>query len=219
MHSLKLESKPSEKLIVLCLGAHCDDIEIGCGGTILQLLKNNPNAEIHWYVFSSNEVREKEARLSASKFLSESKYSNIKILNFRNGYFPYVGAEIKDYFEKIKQQINPDIIFTHFRGDLHQDHKTLGELTWNTFRDHLIFEYEIPKYDGDMGSPNVFVTINNEECIKKSEYIYDSFISQRDKHWFTKDTILSIMRLRGVEAASPTAFAEAFFSKKTTIEF
>jgi len=203
---------------ILCLGAHCDDIEIGCGGTLLRILENNRNSEVHWVVLSSDLQRGKEARSSANIFLNNARRKKIDVNKFRNGYFPYIGAEIKDYFEDIKESISPDMIFTHYRDDLHQDHRTVSELTWNTFRNHLILEYEIPKYDGDFGIPNCFVPLELSICRKKIKNTLESFKTQSDKHWFKEDLFISIMRIRGMECASPTNYAEAFYCRKMFLE-
>ncbi len=204
---------------VLCLGAHCDDIEIGCGGTILRLLKDSSGNPVfvRWVVFSSEPIREKEARGSASEFLKGAGNGEIIVKKFRNGYFPYVGAEIKDYFEDMRKSFEPDLIFTHFRRDLHQDHRVISELTWNTFRSHLILEYEIPKYDGDFGSPNVFVRLGKESCEKKVGIILRRFGTQANKHWFSKDTFLSVLRIRGMESGSRGKYAEGFYCRKLVI--
>jgi LmbE family N-acetylglucosaminyl deacetylase len=202
---------------VLCLGAHSDDIEIGCGGTILKLLENNQNLEFCWVAFSSGEERAKEARESAAAFLRGAKTQNIVIKNFRNSYFPFHGAEIKDFFEQLKREFVPDVVFTHYRGDLHQDHRLVSELTWNSFRDHLILEYEIPKYDGDLGVPNFFVHLDKKAVDRKIEYISRHFKSQQSKQWFDPDTFLGILRLRGVESNSPTKYAEAFYCRKVIL--
>jgi LmbE family N-acetylglucosaminyl deacetylase len=201
---------------ILCLGAHCDDIEIGCGGTILKLIENYSNIIFYWVVFSSNEQRAKEANKCADNFLKGANVENVIINNFRNGFFPFIGAEIKEYFEQLKQEFSPDLIFTHYRHDLHQDHRLISDLTWNTFRNHLILEYEIPKYDGDLGSPNFFVYLNELICRKKVKYLFDAFETERQKHWFTEDTFLSVMRLRGVESNSPDKYSEAFYCRKMT---
>ncbi|HED39375.1 MAG TPA: PIG-L family deacetylase [Chromatiales bacterium] len=202
---------------ILFLGAHCDDIEIGCGGTLLRLAEDNPQVSILWVVFSSSPAREKEARASAKKFLAKFSNTTIVIKNYRNGFFPYIASEIKEYFEDIKKQLSPDIVFTHYRSDLHQDHRLVSELTWNTFRDHLIFEYEIVKYDGDFGSPNFFVPIPAEICERKINIITDCFKSQQGKQWFDRETFLSILRLRGVECASQSRYAEAFYCRKLVV--
>ncbi|MBW4423586.1 MAG: PIG-L family deacetylase [Nostoc desertorum CM1-VF14] len=199
---------------VLCLGAHCDDIEIGCGGTILKLIETYPNIIFYWVVFSSNLEREKEAYNSANKFLRNTNIKNIVIKQFQDGFFPFIGIEIKHFFEELKQEYSPDLIFTHYRQDLHQDHRLISEFTWNTFRNNLILEYEIPKYDGDLGNPNFFVNLNEEICQNKIQYILDSFPSQNNKQWFTEETFRSILRLRGVESNSPNKYAEAFYCRK-----
>jgi LmbE family N-acetylglucosaminyl deacetylase len=202
---------------ILCLGAHCDDIEIGCGGTILRLLQQNKRISVHWLVFSSNERRAQEASASAHLFLDHATEHTIRIRNFRDGYFPFLGAEIKQYFEQLKLEFSPELIFTHFRDDRHQDHRLISELTWNTFRDHLILEYEIPKYDGDLGAPNCFVHLDEATCQRKVDYLLRSFTSQAQKHWFTEDTFLATLRIRGIESASPTKYAEGFYCRKMIV--
>jgi LmbE family N-acetylglucosaminyl deacetylase len=198
-------------LRILCLGAHSDDIEIGCGGTILRL-SESMSIECTWVVFSAGEIREKEAKKSANLFLNKAGSKNIIINDFRNGFFPYTAIEIKEYFENLKGTVQPDLVFTHYGKDLHQDHRLISELTWNTFRNHCILEFEIPKYDGDFGVPNTFFELDESTAHRKAKYILESFPSQKDKHWFTADTFLSVLRLRGVESA--TAFAEAFYCRK-----
>ena len=199
---------------ILCLGAHCDDIEIGCGGTLLSLLGNFKSAEVHWVVFSSDYRRGIEARSSASIFLKDAGMKKVKIKKFRNGFFPYIGGEIKEYFEKLKDGFSPDLIFTHYRHDLHQDHRKVSELTYNTFRNHLILEYEIPKYDGDLGIPNLFVPMEYSVCKFKIKSILEKYKTQGDKRWFTEDLLLSILRIRGMECVSPSNYAEAFYCRK-----
>jgi LmbE family N-acetylglucosaminyl deacetylase len=199
---------------MLCLGAHSDDIEIGCGGTILQLLSSHPNVDVSWVVFSSGRKREREARTSATLFLKQAKRHKVTVKKFRDGFFPYEGARIKEFFETIKREVNPDLVFTHYRDDRHQDHRTISDLTWNTFRRHLILEYEIPKYDGDLGSPNFFVPLKQETCARKIKYICDMFQTQRNKAWLTEDTFQAMLRLRGVECAAPDKYAEAFYCRK-----
>ncbi len=199
---------------LLCLGAHSDDIEIGCGGTILKLLEGFNNSEICWVVFGAGEGRAIEASKSANLFLEKARQKNIIIKSFRDGFFPYVGSEIKEYFEDLKREFTPDLIFTHYRNDLHQDHRLINELTWNTFRNHLILEYEIIKYDGDIGNPNVFAHLDEATCKRKIKYILASFKSQGHRGWFTEDVFFSIMRLRGLESNSPHKYAEGFFCRK-----
>ena len=217
MLGVPLSEEKGKSLAVLCLGAHSDDIEIGCGGTILRLLRSFPSARVDWHVFSSNTARRKEAISSANLFLKSGKSKKIAVRSYRDGFFPYQGAKIKEEFERLKKSLNPDLIFTHYRHDLHQDHRLLNELTWNTFRNHLILEYEIPKYDGDLGSPNVFVPLPEPVCKQKAELLDQAFQTQRKKHWFSEGTFFALMRLRGVEANSPTRFAEAFYGRKVNL--
>lgn len=199
---------------ILFIGAHCDDIEIGCGATLLHLIENFPNAHYDWIVFSSSAERAEEALRSSETMLAGVISKHIEIHNFQNGYFPYIGAQIKDYFELLKIQVNPDLIFTHYLDDRHQDHRTLSKLTWNTFRDHLILEYEIPKYDGGLGSPNCFVPISQAHADKKIANLMQCFVSEATKPWFTPATFDAMLRLRGIECNSPTGLAEAFYCKK-----
>ncbi len=217
MFELKLGSPTCPLKTLLCVGAHCDDVEIGCGGTLLRLAEQNPSLVVRWVVLSSSAVREAEARRSAERFLAGVRDRTIVVKDFRNGFFPFVGAQIKEYFEQLKQEIDPDLILTHTRHDLHQDHRLVSDLTWNTFRNHLILEYEIPKYDGDMGAPNFFVSLGSELCRRKIATIMECFVSQRDKHWFTEDTFNALMRLRGIEANSPSGYAEAFYCRKAVV--
>jgi LmbE family N-acetylglucosaminyl deacetylase len=203
---------------ILCLGAHSDDIEIGCGGTILQLSQAYQHIEWHWIVFSADRQRRQEAVQSAELFLRHAKRKTIVVNNFKDGCFPFIGSRIKSYFEKIKQSCSPDLILTHYRNDLHQDHRVISDLTWNTFRDHLILEYEIPKYDGDVGSPNFFVHLNEPQCMTKTRHIMECFKTQAGKQWFTEDTFLSVMRIRGIESNAPSKYAEGFYCRKMVFE-
>ena len=213
---LSLEPCKHERgpLRILCLGAHADDIEIGCGGTILRLLDQYTPTIVHWVVFSANSERASEANRSAQMFLAAAQHKAITIKNFRESFFPYQAAEIKEYFEELKGLAFPHLIFTHYREDLHQDHRLISELTWNTFRDHFISEYEILKYDGDLGIPNFFVYLTAATCKKKIEVIINCFVSQRSKVWFSEETFRSLLRIRGVESQSPSAYAEAFHCRK-----
>jgi LmbE family N-acetylglucosaminyl deacetylase len=201
-------------LRVLLLGAHSDDIEIGCGGSVFRLLEEYPKISITWIVFSATGDRALEAEQSAARFLNGINQPEVIIRDYRDGYFPYIGGEIKSEFEQLKNKISPDLIFTHFRSDLHQDHRLIQELTWNTFRNHLILEYEIPKYDGDLGSPNFFIPLASKITEKKVDIILSVFQSQRVKKWFTRETFFSMMRLRGVECNSATGYAEGFYCRK-----
>ena len=210
--SFARRDKPDFKL--LCVGAHSDDIEIGCGGTILRLLEDNPDVGVRWVVLGAAEQRVNEAVESANLFLADARRKEITIKGFRDGFFPYIGAEIKDFFEELKRESSPDLILTHYRQDLHQDHRLVSELTWNTFRNHLILEYEIVKYDGDIGSPNFFVHLSDSICRKKVQNIVKCFTSQKHKNWFTEDAFFSILRLRGLESNAPHRYAEGYYCRK-----
>lgn len=213
--SLPLDGKKTFE--ILCLGSHSDDIEIGCGGTILRLAEKYPACTLHWVVFSAPGVREQEARHAAGLFTKNAVLNGPLIRTFPDGFMPFVGAELKRVFEELKTAISPDLIFTHYRKDAHQDHRLISELTAQTFRNHLILEYEIPKYDGDMGQPNVFVPLEREMCERKTGYLMEAFRSQQDKRWFREDTFLSLMRLRGVECNAPSGYAEAFYGHKLVL--
>jgi len=204
-------------LTVLCLGAHSDDIEIGCGGTILRLADQHPGTVFHWVVFSAIGVREAEARQAATLFGGASALKPPLLKTFPDGFMPYVGGELKAVFEELKQVVSPNVIFCPSRKDAHQDHRLVAELTWNTFRDHLILEYEIPKYDGDLGKPGVFVPLETEQYEKKVRYIMEAFQSQHAKRWFEESTFLSLMRLRGMECNALSGYAEAFYCRKLVL--
>jgi len=216
MLNMVFDIKKEHKLSVLCLGAHCDDIEIGAGGIIIKLIENFPNINFSWIVFSSDTTRADEAHKSANALLRQVKEKQIIIQGFKESYLPYWGAEIKENFEQIKKEVFPDLILTHYRNDLHQDHRLISGLTWNTFRNHLILEYEIPKYDGDFGSPNFFVNLDEATCQKKIRHILAHFLSQNTRQWFDKETFKSVLKLRGVESNSPGKYAEAFYCRKIT---
>jgi len=217
MLKFKWIDKKDDALKIVCIGAHSDDIEIGCGGTILRLLKEHDDVDVHWVVLGSSGQRDREAAASANRFLSGARKKKIIVKNFKTSYFPYRGEEIKKLFEALKKKTSPDIIFTHYRHDLHQDHRLVSELTWNTFRDHFILEYEIIKYDGDFGVPNFFVHLEDAICRKKIGIIMDSFSTQRSKDWFTQDAFFSIMRLRGIESRATEKYAEAFYCRKIVL--
>jgi LmbE family N-acetylglucosaminyl deacetylase len=217
MLPLTLGSREREAAHVLCLGAHSDDIEIGCGGTMLRLKEAYPRLRVTWVVFSGNAERAQEARRSAGLFLADVQGAEVRLQNFRDGFFPY-DAAIKDYFETLKRELDPDVIFTHHGHDLHQDHRLISQLTWNTFRNHLVLEYEIPKFDGGLGSPNVFVGLSEDLLRRKLEYLMTAFATQRDKSWFSEATFSGLMRLRGVEAAAPDGYAEGFYARKLQLQ-
>ena len=216
MIQLQLPTEPTQKLEILCLGSHSDDIEIGCGGTILRLAEQYPNCVFHWVVFTASGEREAEAR-RASELFGGSRLGEATFKNFRDGFLPFLGAEVKNVFEALKLQVSPSLIFTHNGHDAHQDHRLVSELTWNTFRNHLILEYEIPKYDGDMGKPSVFVPLHADICKKKISHLMEAFASQHAKPWFQEDTFRALMRLRGMECNSPSGHAEAFYCRKLVL--
>ena len=200
-------------LEVLCLGAHADDLEIGCGGTVLRLLEERPGTRVHWVVLSGDEKRAAEARAGAGLFLGEAEH-RIHLSEFRDGFFPSQHAQLKEYFEALAREVAPDLVFTHFRDDLHQDHRAVCELTWNTFRDHLVLEYEIPKYDGDLGRPNCYVPLSDDVVRRKIENLAQAFPSQTGKDWFDGETFRGLMRLRGMESRAASGYAEAFHARK-----
>jgi LmbE family N-acetylglucosaminyl deacetylase len=217
MIRLKLDREAQGALQILCLGCHSDDIEIGCGGTILRLASDYPGCVFHWVVFSAIGPRQTEAQHAAAQFVDPSRLKGPLLKTFPDGFMPFVGAEVKTVFEELKQGVSPDLIFTHNRRDAHQDHRLIAELTWNTCRNHLILEYEVPKYDGDMGQPGVFVPLPLELCERKVGLIMDTFRSQHGKHWFQRETFFSLMRLRGMECNAPSGYAEAFYGRKLVL--
>jgi LmbE family N-acetylglucosaminyl deacetylase len=216
VHSLNLPFGAASRPKILCLGAHSDDIEIGCGGAILRLAQQYPNCLFHWIVFSAIGVRTAEAQRGATLFAGKNVVQAPLLKEFQDGFMPFMGREVKAVFEELKS-ISPDLIFTHNRTDAHQDHRLISELTWNTFRDHFILEYEIPKYDGDLGHPNLFVPVEYELCEQKVRYLMDAFESQRSKRWFQPETFFGLMRLRGMECNAPSGYAEGFYSRKVVL--
>jgi len=203
-----------QALRILCFGAHCDDIEIGCGGSLLKLIENKQVAAVKWVVFASNELRKKEAETCAHRFLEGVSEKEINILSFKDAFLPSFKDDIKQYFEGIKQSFTPDLIFTHYHADKHQDHRLVCELTWNTFRHHAIMEYEIPKYDGDLGQPNAYCQLNRSQVDRKIGLLLECFESQRSSHWFDEETFTALLRLRGLECANHDRYAEAFYARK-----
>jgi LmbE family N-acetylglucosaminyl deacetylase len=216
MLKLELSEVPSPCRI-LAIGCHADDIEIGCGGTILRLIEALPTVEVCWVVLSAHGVRAEEVERSAEAFLEGVARREVVVRDYRDGFLPYNGGEVKQFFEDLKPKISPDLIFTHYRDDRHQDHRLAAELTWNTFRDHFILEYEIPKYDGDFGSPNVFVHLTERIAEAKVERLLEFFQTQRDRRWFTEDLFLGVLRIRGMESNSPTRYAEGFYGRKVVV--
>jgi LmbE family N-acetylglucosaminyl deacetylase len=216
MRALQL-ARPGERLSVLCLGAHSDDIEIGAGATLLSLQERGIRLDMHWCVLSRDEQREAEARASASDFLAAAESTVIEIMAFKDSFFPEQGDAIKTWFATLKDRVDPDLIFTHRRADAHQDHRLVRRLTWNTFRDHCILEYEIPKWDGDLGQPNLYMPISARAMERKVELLISHFGSQRSKQWFDADTFLGLARLRGIECRAPERYAEAFVGRKLAL--
>ena len=216
MRAMQL-AKPGDRLSLLCLGAHSDDIEIGAGAMLLGLMERGVKLDVHWCVLSGGGVSDDEARKSAADFLAKAACAKIEIMSFRDGFFPEQGEAIKQWFEKLKDRINPDLILTHRRDDAHQDHQTVCRLTWNTFRDHQILEYEIPKWDGDIGQPNVYVPVSAAALARKIELLMAHFGSQRSKQWFDDETFRGLARIRGMECRAPERYAEAFFARKVAL--
>ena len=203
---------------MLAIGAHADDIEIGCGGTVLRLVEANRELELVWVVLCGQvPERAEEARASAEWFLSDAGASRAIVADFRDGFLPHSGPVVKEFFETLKGEVAPDLILTHQRRDLHQDHRAANELTWNTWRDHLVLEYEVPKYDGDVGQPNVYVELSEEILARKIEGLMRHFASQRSKRWFTEDLFRGIARLRGMESNAASLHAEAFYGRKLVL--
>jgi LmbE family N-acetylglucosaminyl deacetylase len=214
---LTLGRGPAAPLRVLALGAHADDIEIGCGGTLLRLVEEHPNLTVDWLVLSGDGERAGEAAESGAAFLDGAAAARIAVERFRDGFFPYAGALVKEFFEQLKGRVTPDLVLTHRLEDRHQDHRLVAELTWNTFRDHLILEYEIPKYEGDLGQPNLYVPLRRRHCERKVELLLKHFPSQSGHDWFTDDTFWALLRLRGLESRAPSRFAEAFHARKLVV--
>ena len=214
MHALPLAKNLKQ---ILCLGAHCDDVEIGCGGTLAALVTAHPDVQLTIVVFSGNAVRSAETRAAVGRLLPEGMPVNLEIHQFRDGFFPVEWASIKERFEDLARRVAPDLIITHYEQDKHQDHRMICELTWNTFRDHLLLEYEVPKYDGDLGRPNLYIPLEPEVVRRKMATLMECFPSQAGRRWFTEDLFAGLMRLRGMECNSPSGFAEAFYVRKLVV--
>jgi LmbE family N-acetylglucosaminyl deacetylase len=211
-------ARPGDRLSVLCLGAHSDDIEIGTGATLLSMMDRGIHLEVHWCVLSGGVgEREREAKASAADFLSQAASTQIEVMPFKDGFFPEQGDAIKSWFEMLKARTNPDLILTHYRDDAHQDHRQVCRLTWNTFRDHCILEYEIPKWDGDLGQPNLYMPVSAEVLRHKVQLLNMHFGSQHCKQWFDSEVFLGLARLRGMECRAPERYAEAFFARKLAV--
>jgi LmbE family N-acetylglucosaminyl deacetylase len=213
---LNLDADTGRPLRVLVVGAHSDDIEIGCGGTLLSLLGGPRPVAVTWLVLAADGPRKEEAIASAEVFLAGATDRSVFTHPFRDGFFPY-DPKIKNVFESLKRLPEPDVVFTHYRDDRHQDHRVVSDLTWNTFRSHVILEYEVPKYDGDLGRPNVFVPLSPATCDAKIAAILSAFKTQAGKRWFTRDTFMALARLRGIESGGDSGLAEAFYGRKLTL--
>ncbi len=211
-------ARPGQRLKLLCLGAHADDIEIGAGATILSLIEAGVDLDVHWAVLSASAVRAEEARVSATAFLAGCRQVAIDVADFRDGYFPYQGSAIKDWMAGLGQRVQPDVVLTHHRDDAHQDHRLVAELTGNHFRDTLTLAYEIPKWDGDLGRPNVFLPVTAAALEAKIKLLAEHFTSQTGKDWFDADTFRGLARLRGMECRAPERYAEAFHCNKMSID-
>jgi LmbE family N-acetylglucosaminyl deacetylase len=214
---LTLNQAMSQPRQVLCLGAHCDDIEIGCGGMLLSLRRRHPGLAIHWAVFSGEDARQAETSAAAARLIGEGSGSRLELHAFRGSYFPSQFDAIKDRFEQLKARLRPDLILTHFLDDRHQDHRVIAELTWNTFRDHPILEYEIPKFEGDLGHPNCFFALDANVVDAKVDTLMECFPTQRARSWFEPSLFRALMRLRGMECNAPSGFAEAFHARKIAL--
>jgi LmbE family N-acetylglucosaminyl deacetylase len=201
---------------VLCLGAHCDDIEIGCGGTILRLAASG-EVRFHWVVFCSTPERRQAGRARGAAVLGRTA-AHVEVKSFRDSFLPDAWRDVKEAFESLKKTLQPDLILTHYRQDMHQDHRTVSELTWNTFRNHDILEYEIVKYEGDLGHPNVFVPLGEDVVQRKCRLIREHFQTEAHRSWFSEETFRALMKLRGVESNAPGGYAEAFHGRKLVLE-
>lgn len=209
--------RPGERLSALCLGAHSDDIEIGAGGTLLSWIALGVELDVTWCVVGAEGEREREARASANEFLEGAAVSKVETLPFPNSFFPMHGAEIKNWFEGLKARVRPDVILTHRRDDAHQDHREIARHTWNTFRNHLILEYEILKWDGDIGQPNIYVPLSRAVMQRKIDLLMKHFGSQQSRHWFDDEAFRGLARLRGMECRAPERYAEAFVGHKIAL--
>jgi LmbE family N-acetylglucosaminyl deacetylase len=217
--ALKLAPKTASPLDILCVGAHCDDIEIGCGGTVLAIQTRYPKSRVHCLVLTSTPARRKEAMAAAKSLIQATSRGELRICDLTDGLLPAHLPAVKAEFERMKTVVTPDLILTHHGSDRHQDHRLASEVTWQTFRNHLIWEYEIPKFDGDLVTPNMYIPLDSALAARKVSLIMRTFRSQREKSWFTVENLEAIMRLRGLECRSPSGLAEGFHCRKLTGEF
>jgi len=214
MRLVALDGSSSTPLCVVCIGAHADDLEIGCGGTVRQLVEQHPGSVVRWWVLTGDGDRHREARAAADQLLADACQLEVALSEFRDGYLPANFADVKNAFETFRRGREPDLVFTHARDDRHQDHRLVGDLTWNTWRDHLILEYEIPKWDGDLGRPNLYVPLSEHSARRKLDALLSCFVTQKAKPWFDEATFRALLRLRGIECRAPSGYAEAFYASK-----
>lgn len=213
---LRITPPTDRALRVVALGAHADDIEIGAGGLIQRLVADTPSLSIRWLVASATPERRREAEKASSRLVGSVSDCTLDIGDLRDGFLPFLGPAPKEWLIR-HAGFEPDIVICPRGEDLHQDHRLVGQLAWQVFRSSLIFEYEIPKYEGDLGRPNVYVVLDRATAERKVATILEAFPSQRSRRWFEPETFWALLRLRGIEAASPTGFAEAFHASKIVL--
>ena len=216
MHPLTLTGDRDRPMRVLALGAHADDIEIGAGGLLIELAAGRPGLEVDWVVLSGDEERAAEARASAAGLLGDGVHLNLELYAYRERFFPQL-TELKERFDDLAGRLDPDVVIAPRLEDRHQDHRTVAEYVWQSFRDHLVLEYEVPKYEGDLGHPNVYVPISAATADRKIEHILASYPSQADRRWFSDGTFRAVLRLRGVESNASSGYAEAFTARKVVL--
>jgi len=209
-----LEAPQGRALRVLCVGAHCDDIEIGCGASLLRLQAHDRKVTVDWVVLCGSADRRKETLSALNMFLEPRNRGECLHGGFPDGRLPAVYSSVKDYFESLKERARPDVIFCHEREDRHQDHRIVNEMVWSTFRDHLVLEYEIPKWDGGLGQPNLYIPVDERQVLAKADALLEAYPSQAGKDWFKRDVFVALMRMRGLECRSPSGYAEAFHARK-----
>jgi LmbE family N-acetylglucosaminyl deacetylase len=214
VHALLFDPHERRSQRVLCIGAHCDDIEIGCGGTLVALQQQARAPVFDWVVLSGTDARRRETERAMQKLVRPRSRGDLLFQDFPDGRFPSAYGEIKRFCESLKRRPAPDVILCHERDDRHQDHRIVNEMVWNTFRDHLVLEYEIPKWDGGLSQPNLYVPIRASDARTKIEALLKSYASQAGRDWFTPDTFLALLRMRGLECRSPSGLAEAFHARK-----
>ena len=217
MLSLLPRGDPSRPLKLLCLGAHSDDLEIGCGGTVLSWLESSRPIDVTWVVLTAQGERTRETRHSAAALLRRAASVDVVLGEFRDGFLPSQYEQVKAFMESVKLRCVPDIVLTHRLEDRHQDHRLISELTWNTWRNQFVLEYEILKYEGDLGQPNVFVPLRAAIARRKAEHLMRHFGTQRSKAWFNPENFLALARIRGLECRAPEGFAEAFHARKMAL--